>query len=111
VGSSKEYRHFRWDFAGWAIIEVQAGPQKNLIDARALFLSHIAEMQKAFSYFSSVLDKWLLGKTFFALGPAEDSFWRELVARSYMQLESSKNSANLRTTLAICARVVSAQFC
>ena len=70
---------------------------RNLIGARALFLGHKAKMQNAFSYFFLVPGKWLFGNTFSRLGTAEDSFWRELDARSYRQLESSMNSANLRT--------------
>ena len=50
----------------------------------------------------------LLGKTFFAVRGAQ---WKDLLRSNYIQLESSVNSANLRKNIAICARVVSAQFC
>ena len=48
----------------------------------------------------------LLGKTF-----RRGAQRKDLLHSNYIQLESSVNSANLRKNIAICARVVSAQFC
>ena len=65
--------------------------------ALARYSSGMRRKCKCLFMLSIVRDKWLFANMFFAVGTLEDCFWRVLVARSYMQLESSMNSANLRT--------------
>ena len=76
------------------------------IGARALFLAHIAEMQKPFHTFLLVLGKWLLGETFFAFGHGgKIPFGGSLLRAVICSMNLRRIALICAQNLAICARI------